>query len=157
MYKVVFEYKDGRKGTCKEHGTHRLFDTEADAFAFASDLNKITEDMRDSLPVYRVEKCDGEDSSTPKINVKGRIEVVRAMETIARAINHEGIFEEWLSYGVADGDIDDDTTDDELMFYVESNEIFGELMSTFTHMMRKVHTNGGLYVDGVASDKYNGR
>lgn len=157
MYKVVFEYKDGRKGTCKEKGVHRLFDTEAEAFAFASDLNKITEDMRDALPFYRVEKCEGEEPSTPKINIKERIAVVRAMETIARAINHEGIFESWLSCGVADGDIDEDTTDDELMFYVESNETFGELMSTFTHMMRKVHTNGGLYVDGVASDKYNER
>lgn len=157
MYKVVFEYKDGRKGTCKENGVHRLFDTEAEAESFASNLNKITEDMRDTLPFYRVEGCNGEDAEKTKINVKGRIEIVRAMETLARAINHEGVFEEWLYYGVADGDIDDTTTDEELMYYVESNETFGELMATFTHMMKKVHNNGGLYVDGVASVKYNGR
>lgn len=157
MYKVVFEYQDGRKGTCELNGTNRVFDTEAEASAFASDLNKITEDVRYALPVYRVEKCGGEDPAPPKINVKERIAVVRAMETIARAINHEGIFVEWLSDGVADGDIDETTTDEELTYYIEDNETFGELMSTFTHMMRKVHTNGGLYVDGVASDKYNGR
>lgn len=157
MYKVVFEYKDGRKGTCKSNGKKKLFETEQEAAAFASDLNEITKDMRDALPVYRVEPCEGEEASPLKINVKERIEVVRAMETIARAINHEGIFEEWLLNGVADGDIDETTTDDELMYYIEENKTFGELMSTFTHMMRKVHTNGGLYVDGVASDKYNER
>ena len=162
MYKVVYEYKDGGKGTCKEGGKHRLFDTEKETAEFASDLNsRIDEDMKHLFPFYYVEEVAGEveDEKTapPKINVKGRIEVVRAMETIARAINHEGIFEAWLSYGVADGDIDDTTTDEELMYYVESNETFGELMSTFTHMMRKVHTNGGLYVDGVVSDKYNER
>ena len=89
-----------------------------------------------------------------KINAKERTEIVRAMETIARAINHEGIFEEWLIYGVADGDIDETTTDEELEYYIEDNA-FGELMATFTHMMQKVHKHGGLYVDGVASDKYN--
>ena len=155
MYKVVFEYKDGRKGTCKVNGKKKLFETEQEAAAFASDLNKITEDMKDALPVYRAENLDVEEALTPKINVKERVAVVRAMETIARAINDEGIFGEWLSFGVADGDIDESTTDEELMFYVESNETFGELMSTFTHMMKRVHTSGGLYVDGVASDKYN--
>lgn len=89
------------------------------------------------------------------INLKERAELVRAMETIARAINDESIFEEWLIYGVADGDIDETTTDSDLEYYIEDDQTFGELMSTFTHMMRKVHKNGGLYVDGVASDTYN--
>lgn len=155
MYKVVFEYKDGRKGTCIDDGAPRLFDTEKEAAAFASDLNRATEDVRYALPFYRVEPCEGEEPSKPKINVKERIAVVRAMETIAREINHEGIFESWLSCGVADGDIDETTTDEELMYYVEDNDTFGELMSTFTGMMQKVHKNGGLYCDGVASDKYN--
>lgn len=158
MYRVVFKYQDGRKGICMEYGKHVQYDTEQEAAAFASDLNGrlagADDEVKHLLPVYSVEKCPDEEPAPKKINVKGRIAVVRAMETIARAINHEGIFEEWLSCGVADGDIDDTTTDDELMYYVEENETFGELMSTFTHMMRKVHANGGLYVDGVASDKY---
>ena len=136
MYKVVFEYKDGRKGTCKANGKHRLFDTQSEAEEFASDLNEITKDMRDALPFYRVEECEGEEPAKPKINVKERISIVRAMETIARAINHEGIFEEWLSCGVADGDIDETTTDDELMYYVEENETFGELMATHLAKVR---------------------
>lgn len=90
-----------------------------------------------------------------QINIRERIEVVRAMETIARAINDESIFEEWLIYGVADGDIDESTKDEELEYYAEDDKTFGELMSTFTHMMRKVHKNGGLYVDGVTSDTFN--
>lgn len=149
---------------CIANGEPMFFDTEQEAADAASDLNKCVKDGMDGanhlFPIYRVcrvEELGIEEPVKPKINVKERIAVVRAMETIARAINHEGIFEEWLFYGVADGDIDETTTDEELMYYAEENETFGELMSTFTHMMRKVHTNGGLYVDGVASDKYNGR
>lgn len=168
MYLVVYSYNNDKKKErtfpCISNGEPMFYDTEQKAQEAVSDLNKCAADLRDGAkylyPIYRVcrvEELGIEEPAKPKINVKGRLEVVRAMETIARAINHEGIFEEWLSYGVADGDIDETTTDEELMFYVESNETFGELMSTFTHMMRKVHTNGGLYVDGVASDKYNGR
>ncbi len=54
MYKVVFEYADGRKGTCKEDGKVKLFDTEQKAAAYASDLNnRIEEDMKPVFPTYR--------------------------------------------------------------------------------------------------------
>lgn len=163
MYRVVYEYADGRKGICENvlrgENKYAEFETEQEADAFASDLNgRIDDDVKHLFPVYRAEECTDESADeepAPKINVKERIAVVRAMETVARAINREGIFETWLCLGVADGDIDESTTDEELMYYVESNETFGELMSTFTNMMKKVHTNGGLYVDGVASDRYN--
>lgn len=168
MYIVVYSYNTDkakeRTQPCIANGEPMFYATEQEAADAASDLNKCVKDGTDGVnyifPIYRVcrvEELGIEEPAPPKINVKERIAVVRAMETIARAINHEGIFEEWLSYGVADGDIDENTTDEELTYYIEDNETFGELMSTFTHMMRKVHTNGGLYVDGVASDKYNGR
>lgn len=35
-----------------------------------------------------------------------RIKCVKAMEFLARQINDEEVFEEWLMDGVADGDID---------------------------------------------------
>ena len=84
------------------------------------------------------------------MNVKLRTEVVRAMETLARCINDEEIFEGWLICGVADGDIDETTTDEELEYYIE-DETFAELMETFLKVMARAKRDGGLYVDGVVS------
>ena len=84
------------------------------------------------------------------MKVRERTEVVRAMETLARAVNDEGVFEYWLILGVADGDIDETTTDEDLEYYIE-NETFAELMETFLNLMSKAKKNGGLYVDGVVS------
>jgi hypothetical protein len=84
------------------------------------------------------------------MNKQTRIEVVKAMETLARCVNDEYIFEEWLINGVADGDIDDDTTEEDFDFYIEDEE-FAELMGTFLHVMKRAHSNGGLYVDRVVS------
>lgn len=57
-YKVVFEYADGRKGSCIEDGKVKLFDTEQEAADFASGLNiLILEGMKPVFPVYRVEKA----------------------------------------------------------------------------------------------------
>lgn len=84
------------------------------------------------------------------MNKQTRIEVVKAMETMARCVNNEYIFEEWLINGVADGDIDDDTADEEFDFYIEDEE-FAELMGTFLHVMKRAYHNGGLYVDKVVS------
>ena len=53
------------------------------------------------------------------MNTKERIEKVRAMETLARSINDERVFLTWLSLGVADGDITENTPDEELEFYNE--------------------------------------
>lgn len=82
---------------------------------------------------------------------KLRTEVVRAMETLAHCVNDESIFEEWLAWGVADGDIDDDTEDEELEYYIEDDN-FKELMGVFLHMMYRAYKDGGLYVDGVVSE-----
>jgi hypothetical protein len=79
-----------------------------------------------------------------------RIAVIRAMELLARQVNDEELFEEWLVYGVADGDIDENTTDAELEYYTD-DDTFAELMGTFTNLMRKAHKNGGLYCDRVVS------
>lgn len=81
---------------------------------------------------------------------KLRCNIVRAMETIARCINDEEIFETWLLYGVADGDIDETTTDEELEHYITDGEL-AYIMNIFTLMMKQAHKSGGLYVDGVVS------
>lgn len=81
---------------------------------------------------------------------KLRTDVVRAMETLARSVNDEMVFEGWLMCGVADGDIDPTTEDEELEYYIE-DETFAELMGTFLRVMARAKKSGGLYVDGVVS------
>lgn len=81
-----------------------------------------------------------------------RIEVVRAMETIARCINNEEIFMGWLMVGVADGDITPETTDEDLEYYIE-DDTFGELMGTFLRKMAQARKDGGLYCDGIVSEE----
>lgn len=78
-----------------------------------------------------------------------RVALVRAMETVARAVNDEELFVPiWLDLGVADGDIDENTTDEELDYYI-TDESFRDLMDTFTYLMTKAYKSGGLYCDGV--------
>jgi len=84
------------------------------------------------------------------MNLAKRAEVVRAMETIARCVNDEDVFMDWLSMGVADGDIDKETTDEDIEYYCE-DESFEELMTVFLKLMRIAGENGGLYADGVVS------
>ena len=84
------------------------------------------------------------------MNAKERYEMVRAMETIARAVNDEDVFEGWLMCGVADGDIDETTTDEELEYYIDDKH-FAELMDTFLRVMSRAKRSGGLYCDGIVS------
>lgn len=84
------------------------------------------------------------------MKLKERIEVVRAMETIARCINDEDIFMGWLMNGVADGDITPETTDEDLEWYAEDDN-FQDLMDCFLRRMARAKASGGLYCDGVVS------
>lgn len=85
-----------------------------------------------------------------------RIQMVKAMEFLARNINDEDVFEKWLICGVADGDIDYGelvtTPDDEdILDYYLGDEAFADLMDTFLNIMAKAAKSGGLYCDGVVS------
>ena len=85
------------------------------------------------------------------MNKTERIQAVRAMEFLARAVNDEEDILLWLEEGVADGDIDENTTDEELFDYVEDDQTFAELMKTFLRVMHYAEKDGGLYIDGVVS------
>lgn len=85
------------------------------------------------------------------MNKTERNQAVRAMEFLARAVNDEDDILLWLEEGVADGDIDENTTDEELLDYVEDDKTFAELMKTFLRVMHYAEKDGGLYVDGVVS------
>ena len=85
-----------------------------------------------------------------------RIKMVKAMEFIARNINDEDVFEDWLIGGVADGDIeygdlsvaDDDI--DNLECYIRDQD-FSDLMDSFLGLMKAAKKSGGLYCDEIVS------
>ena len=84
------------------------------------------------------------------MNLSRRAKVVRAMETIARCVNDEEVFYRWLLCGVADGEIDDDTTDEDLEYYCE-DKTFADLMERFLDLMTAAKKSGGLYEDRIVS------
>ena len=84
------------------------------------------------------------------MNLSRRAKVVRAMETIARCVNDEEVFYRWLLCGVADGDIDDNTTDEDLEYYCE-DKTFADLMERFLDLMTAAKKSGGLYEDRIVS------
>ena len=94
-------------------------------------------------------------------NLIDRVKMVKAMEFIARCVNAEDLFEPWLVYGVADGDIEagDLNADaakleeDEAASYAEDPEDFAELMQLFLSIMKDAEEDGGLYCGGVVSGK----
>lgn len=95
-----------------------------------------------------------------EMNMKERVQMVKAMEFIARQLNDESIFMGWLSIGVADGDIPygdleyrgpGDEVDDGVEYYCDDST-FAELMDTFLRLMKRATSNdSGLYCDGVVS------
>jgi hypothetical protein len=62
----------------------------------------------------------------------------------------------WLDSGVPDGEINEETTDEELGWLVDDDESFADIMSTFIKIMRRQPVNGAMWVDNVLSkeEKY---
>ncbi|MBO5969940.1 MAG: hypothetical protein J6S14_15740 [Clostridia bacterium] len=73
------------------------------------------------------------------------------MEYLARCVNDESVFSLWLTFGVADGDIDENTTDEELEDYCDDDTNFADLMDTFLCLMSRAYKSGGLFCDDVVS------
>lgn len=91
------------------------------------------------------------------MNLQERVKMVRAMETVMRNINDEEVFDGWLMFGVADGDIDEDTTDEYLYSYCDDDQRFSELMGEFVHLLVYATRNGKdeaavLWCDGVLNN-----
>lgn len=85
-----------------------------------------------------------------------RIQMIKAMEFIARQLNDEEILMEWLQDGVADGDIKygDVAVHVEDACNLESyldDRTFADLMDSFLWIMKLAWRSGGLYCDGVSS------
>ena len=102
-----------------------------------------------------------------EVKISGeRKEMIVAMDAIMRALNDEEIFDQWLSIGVADGDIIHEEIQEKIsetesdFVYYEDDENFADLMDTFLciiyyaishkHIIKEKR-NGVLYCDGVIS------
>ena len=95
-----------------------------------------------------------------KAKLEERVKMVKAMEYIARQVNDEGVFDYWLSLGVADGDIEygdlsayENLENDDAAWYADDDKGFAELMDTFLSLMVYAKKSGGLYCGGVVSKK----
>jgi hypothetical protein len=90
------------------------------------------------------------------INLKERVSVIRAMDTIVRSLNDERDILWWLDSGVPDGEINEETTDEELSWLVDDDDSFADIMSTFIKIMRRQPVNSAMWVDNVLSkeEKY---
>lgn len=89
-----------------------------------------------------------------------RIKMVKAMEFIARQLNDEYIYESWAIFGVGDGDIDyadltvlDEDAEAEYLKYCIRDKDFSDLMELFIHLMARAKKSGGLYCDGICSER----
>ena len=87
-----------------------------------------------------------------------RIKLIKAMEFIARHTNSENVFNYWLRYGVADGDIlygdldsIDNNYDEYLLDSYANDDDFCELMNDFIYLIDMARNDGGLYCDGIKS------
>lgn len=90
------------------------------------------------------------------INFNERIAVIKAMDLIVRSLNDERDILWWLEDGVPDGEINEDTLEEDLQWLVEEDDMFADIMSTFTKIMRRQPVNGAMWVDNVLSkeEKY---
>lgn len=86
------------------------------------------------------------------MNRSEREKMLRAMETVARALNDEGVFEYWLVAGPGDGEIEDGEPVDD---YYLKDEVFADMMDSFARLMKKAtrkdEYKGAFYVDGILS------
>lgn len=88
------------------------------------------------------------------MNEKVRKQMVLAMETVMRGLNDEDIFEGWLRCGVADGDLDEDSTWKDVDDWYIKDGNFTDLMNLFCRKMKQATADGcdgALYCNGVIS------
>ena len=88
-----------------------------------------------------------------------RIKMVKAMEFIARQLNDEYIYESWAVFGVGEDEIeyadlscDEEAGSEDFKYYIKDKE-FSDLMELFVHLMARAKKSGGLYCDGICSDR----
>lgn len=71
-----------------------------------------------------------------------RVKVLKALDTIAKTLNDEYYLENWFSYGVPDGEIDDTTQDNYLLDYVKNDKDWQNLLDLFVKLIRLASADG---------------
>ena len=59
---------------------------------------------------------------------KKRCEILRAMDLIARTLNNDPLYTEWMIEAVIDEDMTDQTTDKDLEGYVKNDDEFAGIL-----------------------------
>lgn len=85
------------------------------------------------------------------MNIKERKQTVLAMENLVRSVNNEEYIDSWLMCGVPDGDLNEDSTWEDVDDYFIKDDNFAELMQLFLKIMSRAYKDGGLYIDKVSS------
>ena len=87
-------------------------------------------------------------------SVRDRKKALLAMEFIARQINDEDVFYNWLMCGVPDGDIEYGNFDESQIYDEDSmmnDDGFYEIVDCFLRRMAGAHRSGGLYCGGLTT------
>lgn len=84
------------------------------------------------------------------MNKYERIRLLRAIDLLARSCNNTNLINSWLTVGIADGDAE---SDEELEYYAEDDHRFAEIMAAFLETMTFAYNSGGLYCDGVSTER----
>lgn len=83
-----------------------------------------------------------------------KVKMIRAMETVIRNLNDESFMNSWLMCGVPDGDITEDTTDEEIDMNYDDKDL-SDFMNLFARIMKRAtkgeNQNGVFYCNGVIS------
>ena len=85
------------------------------------------------------------------MKIKERKQTVLAMENLVRSVSNEEYIESWLMCGVPDGDLNKDSTWEDVDDYFIEDDNFAELMQLFLKIMSRANKDGGLYIDSVSS------
>lgn len=73
---------------------------------------------------------------------KRRAKLVIAMDEIARSLNDENILESWLMCGVADGDIDENTSiEDVIEMGYTDDDTYPDIERCFLRCMSRAYKN----------------
>ena len=89
------------------------------------------------------------------MNIKERKQTVLAMENLVRSVSNEEYIESWLMCGVADGDLNENSTWEDVDEYYIKDDNFAELMQLFLKIMSRAYKDGGLYIVRVSSKEWS--
>lgn len=85
------------------------------------------------------------------------VQAIRAMDLLARSVNNEDDYIGWSMCGIPDGDITEDTTDEEILEMYDADDMASFIGCFLRTMKKAAKDNGehGLYIAGVCADVEN--